>query len=103
MARLGERMKYVVGVENRGRHELRRLLAGVAEHDALVAGALVLVAMGIDALGDIPGLLMDQNVHFGALPVKSILLVADGADGAARDLLDQFLGDGSRSAHLTRQ
>ena len=42
----------LVGVVDRRRHQLRGLVAGVAEHDALVAGALVLVAGGIDALGD---------------------------------------------------
>ena len=43
----------LVGVVDRRRHQLGRLVAGVAEHDALVAGALVLVAGGIDALGDV--------------------------------------------------
>ena len=43
----------LVGVVDRRRHQFRRLAAGIAEHDALVARALVLVAGGVDALGDV--------------------------------------------------
>jgi len=38
-------------VQGRG-HQLRRLVAGIAEHDPLVTGALVLVAAFVHALGD---------------------------------------------------
>ena len=44
MAGLGQGAQDLMGVIDRRRHELRRLAAGIAEHDALVAGALVLVA-----------------------------------------------------------
>ena len=43
-ARFARCFEDLVGVVDRRRHQLRRLAAGVAEHDALVARALVLVA-----------------------------------------------------------
>ena len=61
-------------------------LAGVAEHDALVAGALVLVAAAVDALGDVGRLRMQQNLDVGLVPVEAVLLVADVLDGHARDV-----------------
>ncbi len=69
-------------VQRRG-HQFRRLAAGVAEHDALVAGADILVAGFIDALGDVDGLRMQQHVDLGGLPMEAILLVADRLDGLA--------------------
>jgi hypothetical protein len=39
----------LVGPHDRRRHEFRRLVACVAEHDALVAGALVLLILLVDA------------------------------------------------------
>ena len=60
VARLGQRAQDRVRVIDRRRHQLGRLAAGIAEHHALVAGALVLVAGGVDALRDIRRLLVDQ-------------------------------------------
>ena len=68
---------------DRRRHQLRRFGAGIAEHDALVAGALVLVAGGVDALGDVHRLRMEQDVDLRRLPVESLLLVADVLDRGA--------------------
>ena len=42
-----------VGIVDRRRHQRVGLAAGVAEHHALVAGALVLVAGGVHTLGDV--------------------------------------------------
>ena len=53
MPRLGQRAQDGMRVKDRRRHQFRRLVAGIAEHHALVAGALVLVARGVDALRDI--------------------------------------------------
>ncbi len=39
-----ENLENLVGIIERRRHEFRGLAAGIAEHDALVAGTLVLVA-----------------------------------------------------------
>ncbi len=73
-----------MGVIERRRHQLRRLAAGVAEHDALVARALVLVAGGVDALGDVGGLRVQQHLDLGVAPVEAVLLVADVLDRLAR-------------------
>ncbi len=89
-----------MGVVDRRRHQLRRLAAGVAEHDALVACPLVLVASGIDALRDIGRLGVEKDFDLAVLPVEAVLLVADVADGAAGEILD-LVDDGVRSAHLT--
>ena len=72
-----------MGIVDRRRHQFRGLAAGIAEHDALVAGALVLVAPGIDARGDIGRLAVQQDVDPGGLPVEARLLVADGLDRLA--------------------
>ena len=84
-----------MGVVERRRHQFGRLAAGVAEHDALVARALVLVAGGVDALGDVGGLGMQQNLDIGVAPVEALLLVADVLDrltGRFDDLLDWECG-----------
>ena len=48
-ARLRQVLQDAVGIVDRRRHQFRRLPAGVAEHDALVAGTLFLVAGLVDA------------------------------------------------------
>ena len=53
MAGIGERAQNGMGVMNGRRHQYIGFAAGIAEHDALVAGTLVLVAATIDAHGDI--------------------------------------------------
>ena len=88
-----------MGVVDRRRHQLRRLAAGIAEHDALVAGALVLVAGGVDALGDIGRLGVEEDLDLGGLPVEAVLLVADVADGLAGQILD-LVEDRVGPAHL---
>ena len=77
MPGLGQIFQDLVGVIDRRRHQLRRLAAGVAEHDALVAGSFVLVADGIDALRDVGRLSVQQNFDIGVLPMEAVLLVAD--------------------------
>ncbi len=103
MTRLGERFQDRVRVVDRRRHQLRRLPAGEAEHQALIASALGLVPRGIDALGDIGGLRVQQVLHLGRLPMEALLLVADVADRAARHLHQQILRDGGGAAHLAGQ
>jgi hypothetical protein len=79
-----------VAVLDRRRHQGFGFAAGVAEHDALVARALVLVVLGIDALGDMRRLRVQQHLDFGALPMKAILLVADVADRKPRRIDQDF-------------
>ena len=53
LARLGQPAQHRVGVVDRRRHEFGGLVDRVAEHDALVAGALLLVCAAVHALGDV--------------------------------------------------
>ena len=62
MARFGEIAKDLVRVLDRRRHEFRGLAAGVAEHDALIARAFILVAGRVDALRDVGGLGVQQHL-----------------------------------------
>jgi hypothetical protein len=79
-----------VGVVDREGHQARRLVAGVAEHQALVAGALVEVEAFafIHALGDVGGLAVDRGEHRAALVVEADvgIVVADALDGLAGDV-----------------
>src|SRR5215207_1094329 len=97
-ARIGELLQNAVGVVDRRRHELRGFIAGIAEHDSLVARALILVADRIDAFGNIGGLAMQQDLDPGIAPVKPELLITDILDRAAGGRFDFFLSYASRSA-----
>ena len=87
-AHLGQTLQDRVGIEDRGRHQLGRLVDGIPEHDALVARALVLVVGGVHALRDMGGLLVQQVRHLDGGVVELVLLVADVADAVARDGFD---------------
>ena len=78
-------------------HERGRLVAGVAEHHALVAGADLLVGVVarlamlglvalIDALGDVGALIVDGVEHATGIAVEAVLraIVADLAQHLAR-------------------
>ncbi len=86
----GQQFEDLVRVVDRRRHQVRRLAAGIAEHDALVAGALFALRVGgvVDALGDVGRLAVQQHVDLGGLPVEAALLVADGADRLAGGRLE---------------
>jgi hypothetical protein len=99
LPRIVHQLQDAVGVVNRRRHQFGRLAAGIAEHDALVAGTLVLVAGGIDALGDVGRLGVQQDLDLGILPVEAFLLVADVADRLAGEAFD-LAEDGLGAAHL---
>jgi len=100
MPGLGQRAQDIVGVIDRCRHQLFGLAHGVAEHDALVAGALILVALRIDADGDVGRLLMDVAFDLGMLPMETGLLVADLADGPASGVDQHVMGHRGRAANL---
>ena len=99
----GQRLQNLVGVIERGGHQRVGLAAGVAEHDALVAGTLVLVALGVHALGDIRRLGVQVAFEFGIAPVKAGLLVADVAHRVADGLFQHVRGDRLRPANLAGQ
>jgi hypothetical protein len=90
LAQLGLALDQAVRVVDRRGHQLGRFVAGVAEHQALVAGAGVEVVVGrmVHALGDVVGLLVVADHHRAALVVDAVLgvVVADALDGVARDL-----------------
>lgn len=103
MTGFGDQAQNLVGVEDRRRHQVGRLVRGVAEHDALVARALFLHLtrlQRIDALGDVCRLRMQQDLDVAGLPVEAFLLVADVLDGAADDALDLLVGHRLRTAGL---
>ena len=101
----------LVGEINRRRHERALFVdlalgAGVAEHHALVAGALVLLAFllfGVDAHGNVGRLAMQQHLDIGAVKGKAALVVADILDHAAGDLGDQLAIDNRDAADLAEQ
>ena len=105
---LGEPVREVDGQ----RHELGRVVAGVAEHQALVARALLVeqvvdVAAGavlvrrVHALGDVGRLGADGDRHAAGAAVEAFLraVVADLEDGLAHELRDL---DVAARRHLTR-
>jgi hypothetical protein len=69
-------------------HQGRGFVAGIAEHQALVAGALVQVVVGgpVHALGDVRALLAVADMHRAAVGVEAQVGVgiADGTDGFPR-------------------
>ena len=107
LADLGQPLGEPVGGPDRQRQQVRRLVAGEAEHHALVAGALgvelVLAAgaaaqllAGVDALGDVRALLVDRHDHAARRAVEPVqgVVVADLADRLAGQLGDVDVGLG---------
>src|SRR5487761_2296151 len=90
-ARQRDRMQNLVGIVNGCRHEFRGFTAGITKHDALIAGAFILVAGGINALGNIGRLRVQQHFDVGILPMKTILLVTNIANRFAGGLDDTLL------------
>ena len=77
VAVVGHALEDLVAVVERRGEEVGGLVGGVTEHDALVAGAFVLVAGGIDALRDVRRLAVEMVFELGGLPVEAVLLIAD--------------------------
>ena len=100
-ARVGEVVEDLVGVVDRRRHQLGRLVAGIAEHDALVAGALFLVAGRHRRPGRYRRTGRAVDLDVGVLPVEAVLLVADVLDRHAREVLrSRSVVTVARAAHL---
>lgn len=77
-----------VGEIDRQRHQFRRIVAGVAEHQPLVAGAECAIR-SIHALPDLASLLVKRDLH-SAAPVVDAgggVGVADAGEGLAHDAL----------------
>ena len=92
LAILREAVEDLVAVIERSRHQVGRLVGGVTEHDALVPGAFVLVAAGIDALRDFARLTVEMVLQRQRFVVETVLLVSDLAHRAAHGRLDLVLG-----------
>ena len=97
----GQLLEDDVREDQRRRHHLAGLVAGITEHDALVAGALVFLGGTHDALVDVGRLLVDGRQDTARIAVELILAlrVADAVDDAARHALHV---DIRIRAHLTR-
>lgn len=75
-------------------HHLARLVAGVSEHDALVAGTLLLLLLADDALVDVRGLLVDGRKDAARVAVELVfaLRIADALDHAPGHALHVDIG-----------
>ena len=110
LAHLGQLQGQLVGQGDGQGHQLRGLTAGVAEHPALVARAVVqpvvqLALLGLQRLvhaqGDVGGLLVDVGDDGAAVAVKAALAVdiADVTHHLAGDLGDVYVAGGGDLAH----
>ena len=108
--RTSARRRDSVGHGDGGGHQLGGLVAGVAEHHALVAGAdevgrvgaALLVLKGlVDAHGDVGGLLVDGSHDGAGAVVEAVggIGVADALHGAADDSGDVGVVAGGDLAH----
>jgi hypothetical protein len=84
LAHLGLALDQTVGEGDGRGHQHAGLVAGIAEHQTLVAGALILGLLPVHTLGDIRGLLADDVDH-----ATGIGVVADLGGGVA-DILDHL-------------
>ena len=103
LAPVGQGTGEVVRVADRGRHQLLRLVAGEAEHHALIAGAVgrVVVKGAVDAHGDVAGLFVDRGQDGAGIAVEARagVVVADAADRLASDPGDVHVAVGRDLAH----
>ena len=98
-AQAGEFATEAVGIHDRSRHQFLRFIAGVSEHQPLIAGALLrgflaVGLYGIHALSDISALRGDDIVDENAVGVEDVVpvVVADLTDCIADDLADVDCG-----------
>ena len=103
LAALGQFNEQLVGEHDGGRQQLRRLVRREAEHDALVPGALLRVALAlrfprVHALGDVRRLFREQVREKDGIRMEHVVVlpvaVPDLPDGLAGDLfrIDYRLG-----------
>ena len=100
LTRSSQHRQNLVAVVDRGRHQFGRLAAGIAEHDALVARALVFRLGRINALRNIGRLRMQQNFDRRLFPVEPLLLVADVPNCHACDMGNEIVRDRCRTTRL---
>ena len=105
----GELLRELVGQGDSHRHELRGLVAGVAEHHALVAGAVIQLGLAgflglqrlVHAQSDIAGLLVDVGNNTAGIAVKAVLgaVITDIPDNFPGDLGNIHVAAGGDLAH----
>jgi hypothetical protein len=99
LAHLGELLGEALRDHDRQRHQHVGVVAGVAEHQALVARALLVqgvhgtgarLVAAVDALGDVARLAPDSDHHAAGLAVEALVggVVADREDPVPDGLLD---------------
>jgi len=83
--------RQLVRQRDRSRHQLLILIARISKHHSLIAGAA-----GVDAHGDVAGLFVDAGDDGAGVAVEAVegVVVSDGLDGAADDLLEIDVGFG---------
>ena len=86
---LGKPLQDLVRIMDRRRHQHICLAAGIAEHESLVAGALILVVAAVDAHRDVGGLFVKIVLEFEMRMMEFILLVADIGHRAAHSALNR--------------
>ena len=84
--------------ENRQRHQLWSFIAGVAEHQALIASALLFILALVNAHGDVGRLLVNAHHHAAGISIEADtgFVIADFAQRAANDVVrvdHTFAGD----------
>jgi hypothetical protein len=102
LADLGELSAEAVSKDDRSGHEFLGLVGGEAEHQTLVAGALLgglftIGLFGVDALSDVGGLGGEVVIDENGVGVEDVVVVGvtNVADGVADDLFDvESLVDG---------
>ena len=93
-SQVGEFTHDAMRERDRKGHELRRLIAGVAEHDSLIPRADVFRVGGVDSLGDIGALLVERD-HDGArggVNSEFVVGVSDASNSGTHDVLIVELG-----------
>ena len=107
-----EPLRERLGDLDRQRHQLGGVVAGVAEHQPLVTGALLVhrvdgllqarLVAGVDALGDVTGLATDRDHDAAGRAVEALVgvVVADVEDLLTHDRLDvDVAGRGHLAGH----
>ncbi len=96
LTQLGLALHQPMAVVDRRRHVRVGFVGGIAEHQALITGALILGLFAIDALGDFDALLADQVEHPAGLAVETDVGggIADIHDHLAHQLLEIHPGGG---------
>ena len=89
LAQAREKDQQLVRVHDRRRHERGRLVRRVAEHHPLIAGALLLGLLAVDALRDVRALAVERAHVVERVPAEALggPVVADVLHNAAGDLL----------------